>query len=94
MGEFGDVSTDELLSLSGHLFMAFHGTIGTAPRGSDLGVRRSQTMFATRYNKLLLVWTFMAENTSALAELPSGAVTFGDAPAIQLRTPRPQSAGR
>lgn len=94
LGEFGAVASDELLSIDGHLFMAFYGTIGTSPRGSDLAERRSQTMFATRYNKLLLVWTFMAENTSALEALPTGAVTFGDAPAIRLRTPKPQKAGR
>jgi hypothetical protein len=94
LGEFGTIASDELLSISGHLFMVFHGTIGTAPRGSDLGVRRSQTMFASRYNKLLLVWTFLAEDASALDGLPTGAVTFGDAPAIQLRTPKSRSASQ
>ena len=94
LGEFGSVVSDQLLSLDGHLFMAFYGTIGTSPRGDALAVRLSQTMFATRYNKLLLVWTFMAENASALDELPTGAVTFGDAKAIELRRPGTQRASQ
>jgi hypothetical protein len=86
LGEFGEIGSDGLMSITGRLFMVFHGTIAAAPRGEELAARLSQTMLATRYNKLLLVWTFMASSTSTLQELPTGAVVLGDSPAIQLRT--------
>jgi hypothetical protein len=86
LGEFGEIGSDGLMSIAGRLFMVFQGTIGTAPRGEELAARLSQTMFVTRYNKLLFVWTFMASTTSTLQELPTGVVAFGDSPSIQLRT--------
>jgi len=92
LGEFGQISSDGLMSIAGHLFMVFHGTIGTAPRGEELAARLSQTMFATRYNKLLWVWTFMAPSTTALEELPTGAIAFGDSPAVQLPTEQRRAA--
>jgi len=92
--EFGEIGSDALLLTAGHLFMMFSGTMPAAPRGSDLAPRLSQIMFATRYNKLLLVWTFLAPNTTSMAELPTGTVVLGDAPAIQLRTSQPQAASR
>jgi len=86
LGEFGAIGSDELLSSYGHLFMVFHGTIATSSRGEDLAARLSQTMFATRFNKLLLVWTFMASNATALDRLTTGSITFDGTPAIQLHT--------
>jgi hypothetical protein len=83
--EFGEIGSDELMSDSGHLFMIFHGTIAAAPRGGDLAARLSQTIFATRYNKLLLVWTFMSPNTTLLQQLPTGTIVLGDSPAIHPR---------
>jgi len=85
LGEFGEIGSDELMSIAGHLFMVFHGTIATSPRGEELAARLSETMFATRYNKLLLVWTFMAPNVTELEQLPTGAVVFEGSPVIQLR---------
>ena len=82
--EFGQIGSDELISIAGHLFMVFHGTISTVPRGAELGARHSQIMFATRYNKLLLVWTFLAPDVSALDALPTGELTFEGSPAIQM----------
>lgn len=80
--EFGEIGSDQLMSDSGHLFMIFHGTIAAAPRGAELAARLSQTIFATRYNKLLLVWTYMAANTTALQQLPTGTIVLGDSPGI------------
>ncbi len=94
LGEFGEIGSDGLISTGGHLFMVFHGTIATSPRGEELAARLSQTIFSTRYNKLLLVWSFMAPTTAALDELPTGAVGFGDSPPIQLRTQDPQTTAR
>ncbi len=84
LGEFGEIGSDGLMSIAGHLFMVFHGTIATSSRGADLSQRLSQVIFASRYNKLLLVWTAMAPTTAALQELPTGTVVFGDSPSIQL----------
>jgi len=93
LGEFGEIGWDELRSISDHLFMVFHGTIASSSRGEGLAERLSQTIFATRYNKLLLVWSFMAPTTSALDELPTGGITFEGSPPIQLRITEAERAG-
>ena len=92
--EFGEIGSDGLTSVAGHLFMVFHGTIATSERGSDLSQRVSQTILATRYNKLLLLWTVMAPNLTALQELPTGTVILGDTPSIQLRAAEQHKSGR
>jgi hypothetical protein len=91
LGEFGQIASQQLIAISGRLFMVFHGTIGSFAAGDDLSKRMSQTIFATRYNKLLLVWSFMAPTTEALNEMPTGGITFAGSPPIELRaalTPR------
>ncbi len=82
--EFGQINTDELRTTSGHLFMVFRGTIATTPRGEELEQRMSQTIFATRYNKLVFVWSLMAPSTSGLAEIPPSHIVFDGTPPIQL----------
>lgn len=90
--EFGEIGSDGLMSLAGHLFMVFHGTVATSARGADLSQRLSQVTFATRYNKMLLVWTIMAPNTTALQELPTGTVTLGDSSSIELSRMNPPNS--
>ena len=86
LAEFGQIATDELVSISGHLFMVFHGTIAAPTTGSDdLANRMSQSIFATRYNKLLLVWSLLAPTTSDLNAIPASGVTFAGSPPIELR---------
>jgi hypothetical protein len=96
LGEFGEIGSDGLMSIAGHLFMVFHGTIATSARGADLSQRLSQVIFATRYNKLLLVWSAMAATTTGLQQLPTGTVVFGDSPSIQLSSadPAPKKSNR
>ena len=89
MGEFGEIYSDELRSTHGHLFMIFHGTLATTQRGEDLGQRMSQTIFATRYNKLLLMWSVIAPDAAALAEIPISDILFDGSPAIELRASLP-----
>ncbi len=84
MGEFGQIDTDQLRTVSDHLFMVFHGTVSADPRGEELAQRLSQTIYATRFNKLLLVWSLMAPTTSELEQLPVGRIELGDSPAIEL----------
>ena len=85
LGTFGEVATDQLVTLSGHLFMVFSGTYDDAAHDEDLPVRMSQSIFATRYNKLLLVWCLRAPNSTALEAMPTGSITLGDSAPIELR---------
>jgi len=85
MNEFGQISTDELEMIHGHLFMVFHGTLATAERGEDLGVRLSQSIFATRNNKMLLLWSVIAADQDALKEVPVSNIVFEGAPPIPLK---------
>src|SRR5579862_6811285 len=54
LGTFGEVATDQLVALSGHLFMVFSGTYDDAAHDEDLPVRMSQSIFATRYTSYCL----------------------------------------
>ena len=85
MDEFGQIASDELVSVHGHLFMVFHGTFSTAQRNEDLGLRMSQTIFATRCNKYLLMWSVLAPNRDALAEVPTSNILLNGSPPIQLQ---------
>jgi len=85
IGDFGEIDSDALMSIHGHLFMIFHGTMATTQRGEDLGQRMSQAIFATRYNKLLLMWSVMAPDAAALAQLPASSILFDGSPPIELR---------
>ncbi len=86
MGEFGQIATDEIVAISDHLFMVFHGTFGTSVRGTELEQRLSQTIFATRYDKMLLLWSLMAPNSADLEQIPTSGISFNGSPAIELRT--------
>lgn len=86
LGEFGEISTDQLRTISGHLFMVFHGFYDTAPRTADLSKRLSQTLYATRFNKLLLVWSLMAPTSGDLEQIPTGGIVLSGAPPIQLES--------
>ena len=66
LGEFGKIASDELTSSSDRIFMVFHGTVGFFNSEDNLAKRMSQTILATRYNKLLLVWTVIAPTGAAL----------------------------
>lgn len=85
MGDFGEIDSDALMSIHGHLFMIFQGTVATTQRGEDLGQRMSQAIFATRYNKLLLMWSVMAPDAAALAQVPTSNILFDGSPPIELR---------
>ncbi len=85
LGEFGEIDTDQLSTISNHLFMVFHGFHDTASRTEDLSQRLSQTIYATRFNKLLLVWSLMAPTSSELEQIPTGSIVLSGAPPIQLQ---------
>jgi hypothetical protein len=83
-GEFGRIDTDQLKMISDRLFMVYNGTYTNDARTEDLAQRMSQTMYATKYNKMLLVWTLMAPTQSELEQLPTGRIVLEGEPAIQL----------
>ena len=85
MSEFGEIASDELMTMHSHLFMVFHGTLATQARGEDLGVRMSQSIFATRYNKTLLLWSVIAADRDALGEVPASNILFDGSAPIPLR---------
>ena len=85
LSEFGQVSSHELVSLSDHLFMIFHGTIAVPAAGAQLAERMSQTMFATQHKKMLFLWSFMAPTFAELAALPGGGIILDDSQPIELQ---------
>jgi hypothetical protein len=82
--EFGQVASHELVSVSGQLFTVFHGTIAAPAEGEQLAQRMSQTTFATSYNKMLLVWSFMAPNVGELATMPADGIRLDGLLPIEL----------
>jgi len=85
LSEFGQVASHELVSISDHLFMVFHGTIAVPAEGAQLAQRMSQTMFATQHNKMLFLWSFMAPTSVELAALPASSIIFDDSQPIELQ---------
>ncbi len=83
-GEFGQIDTDQMKMMSDRLFMVFHGMYSDDPRSQDLSQRMSQTIYATKFNKMLLVWSLMAPTKSDLERLPTGSIVLEGFPPIQL----------
>jgi hypothetical protein len=74
-GEFGQINTDQMKMMSDRLFMVFHG----------MSQRLSQTIYATKFNKMLLVWSLQAPTQSELEQLPTGSIVLEGVPPIQLK---------
>jgi hypothetical protein len=85
LGEFGQIASDQLESLHGHLFMIFHGTLPASGPTQQLGQRLSQEILLTRYNKMLLMWSLLAPNADSLTALPASKIVFDGSPPIELR---------
>jgi hypothetical protein len=85
MAEFGQIDTDQLVSLANHVFMVFHGTLPPAQQHSqDLAERMSQSIYLTRHDKMLLVWSLIAPTTKALNAMPTSGIVFDGSPPIEL----------
>jgi hypothetical protein len=83
-GEFGQIDNDQMKMMSDRLFMVFHGMYSSDPRSEDLSQRMSQTIYATKFNKMLLVWSLMAPTKSELDQLPTGSIVLEGVRPIQL----------
>lgn len=84
VGEFGQIDTDQMMTPSDHLVMLFHGTIPTDARGEDLAHRSMQTILATRYNKMLLVWSLIAPTSEELEQIPTSGIVLDGIPPLEL----------
>ncbi len=85
LGDFGEIRSNRLIMLGDHLFMVFDGTIGAAGKNVELAHRMSQTIFATRYDKLLLLWTLAAPSRPALAAIPPTQVRLGETKPVEIK---------
>jgi len=85
LSEFGQITSSDLLPVSGQLFMVFHGTIVARATVENLAQRMAQVLYVTRHNKMLLVWSMMAPTSAELNALPMIGVTFDGSPRIELR---------
>jgi hypothetical protein len=85
MAEFGQIDTDQLVSIANHVFMVFRGTLEASQRNQDLAQRMSQSIFVTRHDKMLLLWSLIAPTSKALEEIPTSGIVFDGSPPIVLR---------
>jgi len=85
LSEFGEIGSDELVSISDHLFMVFHGTIASHASNDELSQRWSQVIYATLHHKVLFVWSLMAPNSADLNAMPTTGITLDGAQSIDLR---------
>jgi hypothetical protein len=85
LSEFGEIATDELVSVSDHLFMVFHGTVASHASNDELAQRWSQVIYATLHHKVLLVWSLMAPTSTDLNAVPTTGITLDGIQSIDLR---------
>ena len=85
LSEFGEIASDELVSISDHLFMVFHGTVASHASNDELAQRWSQVIYATLHHKVLFVWSLMAPNSADLNAMPTTGITLDGAQSIDLR---------
>ena len=85
LSEFGEIGSDELVSISDRLFMVFHGTIASRASTEALSERLSQVIYATLHHEVLFVWSLMAPTSSDLNAMPTTGITLDGAQPINLR---------
>jgi hypothetical protein len=86
LSEFGEIASDELVSISDHLFTVFHGTIASPAANDELAQRLSQVIYATLHHKVLLVWSLVAPTSPDLNAVPIAGITLDGAQPIDLRS--------
>ena len=82
--EFGEIKSDELISLEGRLFVVFRGTIGLRAPDEVLSRRMSEALFVTQHHKLLFMWSLMAPTSAQLDAMPPSSINFEASPSIRL----------
>jgi hypothetical protein len=86
LSEFGEIASDELVSVSDRLFMVFHGTVASEASNDELAQRWSQVIYTTLHHKVLLVWSLVAPTSADLNAMPTAGITLDGTPSIDLRT--------
>ena len=84
LGEFGDIQSTELIAASGRVFAVYGGTIGSRGSEQDLKMRDSEMIFATRYNKLLLLWSLIIPQGSDWNTVPQTRASFGGRESVEI----------
>ena len=83
LGEFGEIQSSDLVSASGRVLAIYHGMVGHRRAEEELPSRASQMIVATRYSKLLFLWSLIAPQGTEWKTLPPSRVTFkGEAPIV------------
>jgi hypothetical protein len=85
LSEFGEIASDEMVSIADHMFMVFHGTIAAHASSDELAQRSTQVIYATLQHKILFVWSFIAPTAADLNAMPTTGITLDGAQAIDLR---------
>ncbi len=85
LSEFGEIGSDEMVSISDRIFMVFHGTVASSASNNELVQRWSQVMYATLHHRVLFVWSLMAPSSADLNAMPTTGITLDGKQAIDLR---------
>ena len=83
-GEFGEIKSNRLLTLSGRLFAVYDGMFPVTISGRQLEERAFETVAVTRYRKLLFVWSWTAASKAGLQAIPPGSTVFGEEKPLRL----------
>ena len=84
LGVLGEVRSSSLVRRGNQLFAEYQCFAGQRADDKALARREVQAAAITRHRKLLLVWTWTAPSAAELAAMPATAVSFEDAPPIEL----------
>jgi len=84
LGLLGEVRSSSLVRHGNQLFAEYQCFAGQRADDKSLARREVQAAAITRHRKLLLVWTWTAPSAAELAAMPATAVSFEDAPPIEL----------
>ena len=83
--EFGELASDEIVPISDHLFMVFHGTIASRAHNDELAQRMSQAIYATLHHKVLFVWSLIAPTAADLNAMPTTGITLDGTQQVDLK---------
>jgi hypothetical protein len=84
LNAFGQIRSSDLVSASGHVFAVYRGTIEELDHGQELPSRSAQMILATRYNKLVYLWSLIVPKDVDLKRVPASTAVLGRTDTIQL----------
>lgn len=84
LGRFGKIKSNKTVESNGHLFSVYKGTLVEGPPAKELEHRAAQAIVATRYRKLILVWSWSAPTQSELQNIPLSNLTLGSGHPVEI----------